>query len=66
MSTEELRHAQLVAWLEDQGHDADAIEKILDKVAEYDDRMVHESVFDSIDAGKFNLQSIIDEALGKD
>ncbi len=66
MSTEEARHAQLVAWLEEQGHNAEAIAKILDKVAEYDDRMAHESVFDSIDTGKFNLQAIIDEALGKE
>ncbi len=65
MSTEEIRHAQLVAWLEDQGHDDEAIEKILDKVAEYDQRNIHDSLFDSIDAGKFDLQSIIDEALGK-
>lgn len=63
MSSEETRHAQLVAWLQDQGHDDAQIEKILAKVAEYDERTVHESVFDSIDSGAFDLGTIIKEAL---
>ncbi len=63
MSSEETRHAQLVAWLQDQGHNEEQIEKILAKVAEYDARTVHESVFDSIDNGAFDLSSIIQEAL---
>lgn len=61
----ETRHAQLVAWLENQGHSQDEIEKILAKVAEYDAKTVHESIFDSIDEGAFDIQKIIDEALGE-
>ena len=38
-------------------------EKILAKVAEYDQRTVHESVFDSIESGAFDLGTIIQEAL---
>ena len=57
------RHAQLVAWLEDQGHGPQDIERILAKVAEYDERTVHEAVFDSIDSGSFDLSKIIEEAL---
>lgn len=57
------RNAQLIAWLEDQGHAAGEIEKILAKVAEYDDKTVHESVFDSIDSGTIDLAEIVREAL---
>ena len=59
----ETRHAQLIAWLENQGHSEADIEKILVKVAEYDAKTVHESVFDSIEDGGFNIQKIIEEAL---
>lgn len=59
------QHAQLIAWLEDQGHTPAEIEKILAKVAEYDDRTMHESVFDSIGSGSLDLAKIIDEALGR-
>lgn len=58
------QHAQLIVWLENQGHTSEEIEKILAKVAEYDKQTVHESVFDSIETGKFNLAEIIEEALG--
>ncbi|MEN0110535.1 MAG: hypothetical protein AAF805_07400 [Planctomycetota bacterium] len=57
------RHAQLVAWLQDRGHSAEEIDRILAKVAEYDDRTARESVFDSIETGGFDLQGLIDEAL---
>lgn len=58
--------AQLIAWLEDQGHSAEEIEKILAKVKEYDSRTAHDSVFDSIGAGRFDLQKLIEEALATD
>lgn len=57
------RQAQLIAWLEDRGHSPEEIERILVKVAEYDERTVHESVFDSIDSGAFDLASVIKQAL---
>lgn len=60
---EETRHAQLIAWLQDQGHGEEQIQRILAKVAEYDERTVHESVFDSIETGAFDLSKIIEEAL---
>ena len=62
----ENRQAQLVAWLEDQGHSPAEIEKILDKVAEYDERMTHDSIFDSIGAGNLDLSKLIEEALASD
>ena len=60
------RHEELIAWLEEQGHTAPEINKILAKLAEYDSRTLHESIFDSIDRGDFSITSIIDEALGEE
>lgn len=60
------RHAELVAWLSERGHSPDEITKILAKVAEYDARTISESIFDSIDAGDFDLAPLIKEALGED
>ena len=66
MSEEDPRHLELVGWLREQGHSQDKIEKILAKVAEYDAQTLHESIFDSISRGHFDLGSIIKEALGED
>ena len=63
MSAEDPRHQELVEWLREQGHNPDEIEKILAKVAEYDAQTLHESVFDSISRGHFDLSAIIEEAL---
>ncbi len=60
------RHAQLISWLEDQGHDAAQIEKIMAKVEAYDSQTIHESVFDSIDSGTIDLAAIIRETVGDD
>ena len=60
------RHAELVAWLAEQGHSPDQVAKILAKVAEYDARKINESIFDSIDTGDFDLSGLIKEALGED
>lgn len=60
------RHAELIAWLAEQGHSPDQVAKILAKVAEYDARTINESIFDSIDTGDFDLSGLIKEALGED
>jgi DNA-binding transcriptional MerR regulator len=57
------RHQQLINWLREQGHTPAEIDKIVAKVREYDQRTVHESVFDSIERGSFDLKKIIREAL---
>ena len=66
MSAEDPRFQELVEWLREQGHSPVKIEKILVKVAEYDAQTLHESVFDSISKGQFDLSSIIKEALGEE
>lgn len=59
-------HQQIVGWLREQGHTSDEIEKVMAKLEEYDRQMVHESIFDSIERGSFDLSEIIKEALGED
>lgn len=60
------RQKELFDWLSSQGHDDAQIDRILAKVAEYDSQTMHESIFDSIDSGDFDIQSLIDEALGEE
>ena len=55
---------RFVEWLKQKGHSAEEIVKILAKVKQYDREMNVDSVMDSIAGGSFNLQAIIDEALG--
>lgn len=62
----EMQHAQLIAWLEDQGHTPAEIEKILAKVAQYDALTMHESIFDSISSGTIDIEKFVREALAKD
>ena len=66
MSTQDPKHDELVAWLKEAGHSDVEVEKILAKLSEYDAQTMHESVFDSINSGKFDIASIIAEALGED
>lgn len=65
MTVDDSRYEELVDWLRDQGHTAPQIERILAKVAQYDTQTLHESIFDSIDRGQFNITEIIEEALGE-
>ncbi|MDZ4657464.1 MAG: hypothetical protein SH868_07770 [Bythopirellula sp.] len=62
----ETQHAQLIAWLEDQGHTPAEIEKIMAKVAEYDAQTLHESIFDSISSGTIDIEALVKEALEHD
>lgn len=56
--------ALLIQHLAGLGHSWTEIEQVLAKLAEYDKRSVHESVFDSIERGTFNLNQIIAEVSG--
>jgi len=63
MADSESRHQEVIDWLVEQGHSPQQIEKILAKLQEYDEQTMHESLFDSINSGKFDIGSIIQEAL---
>lgn len=57
-------HQELVGWLKERGHTPQELQKIIEHLKQYDSHMVHASVFDSIDAGQFDLEAVIKEALG--
>lgn len=63
MSETDPRHKELVEWLNSQGHDEHQISLILAKLAEYDNQTLHESLFDSISNGNFDIASLIEDAL---
>ena len=65
MSDSDPRHQEVIDWLKEQGHTPEQIDKILVKLQEYDDQTMHESLFDSISNGQFDISSIIQEALGE-
>jgi hypothetical protein len=60
------QHAELIAWLEGQGHTPGEIEKVMTKVAEYDAQTVRESIFDSISSGTIDIERFVREALEKE
>ncbi|MEO1525977.1 MAG: hypothetical protein AAFX06_11115 [Planctomycetota bacterium] len=51
----------LTHLLTEEGCSLEEIDQILRKLQEHDQRTVRESVFDSIEAGRFDLQSLIQE-----
>ena len=55
--------ALLVEWLQERGHTPDEIKKILAHVRRYEQKMQHDSVMDSIGAGRLSLDKIVAEAL---
>ncbi|MBD14678.1 MAG: hypothetical protein CMJ72_05860 [Planctomycetaceae bacterium] len=66
MPNDDPRQQELIEWLREQGHSDLQIGRILAKVAEYDQQTLHESIFDSIDQGNFNLAKLIEEKLAEE
>ena len=50
-------------WLADRGYPPEAIEKILQRLDQYDVRVNRESVFDAMEAGEFDMDALIKDAL---
>ena len=50
-------------WLTDRGFLPADVEKILDHLDQYDSRINRESVFDAMEAGEFDMDALIKEAL---
>ncbi len=55
--------AALIKLLKERGHTDEEIKLILARVRQYDERTLHDSVMDSIGAGRMNLDALIKEAL---
>jgi hypothetical protein len=52
-------------WLADKGYPPAAIDKIIERLDQYDLRVNRESVFDAVDAGEIDMEALIKEALGE-
>ena len=55
----------LTEYLQELGHSAEEIDKILERVRRYEREMRLDSVMDSIGAGSLNIKALIDEALNE-
>lgn len=56
---------ELVAWLKENRYSDAEIDRILEGVRHYDERVGLDSVMESIAAGAFDLNAVIEEALKK-
>lgn len=56
---------ELVAYLKENGYSDQDIDKILDGVRQYDQRIGLDTVMESIASGAFDLNAVIEEALKK-
>jgi hypothetical protein len=58
-------YPELVAWLEENGYSEPEIAQVLDGVRRYEERIGLDTVMESIAAGTFDLNAIIEETLKK-
>lgn len=52
----------IVDWLQQRGHSPDEIDAIMEKLEQYDARVVRQSFFDAIETGEINIDSIFEES----
>lgn len=57
---------EIIDWLEQRGHSPSEIEQIMQRLDEYDAGAVRASIFDSVDAGQFDIEAIIREAVASE
>ena len=65
MGSSEEDYQVLVEWLTEKGHSEEEIQTILARVREYDEKTQHDSVMDSIGAGRMSLDALVKDALGQ-
>jgi len=53
----------LTDWLKEQGYAADEIEKIRARLAEYDHKILHDAIFDTIGTNARVLKRLIAEVM---
>ena len=58
-------YGELANYLRNDGHTDEQVAKILKVVRRYDLSTQHDSVMDSIGAGRMSLDNLVKEALGK-
>ncbi len=63
--TEPTNNKAVVEFLTNRGYSPTEIEKIVARLASYDEKTVNNAVFDSIGRGTFTLDEIIRQALAE-
>ena len=58
------QHPEITQWLAERGYPPAAIEKILERLDQYDSHVNRESVFDAMEKGEFDMDALIKDALG--
>jgi len=58
--------AEIRKWLMDNHYEPEEINKVMERVTQYDQRTVRDSWFDSIGQSEMNLRDIIRQVLGKE
>ncbi len=59
------QHPELKAWLSEKGYSSDEIEKILERLDQFDAKVNRDSVFDAMETGEFDMDALIKDALGE-
>jgi hypothetical protein len=52
-------------WLADRGQSNDQIEAILQRLDQFDEQISRQSLFDALEAGEFDIDAIVREALNE-
>lgn len=55
---------EIEQWLADRGYPPEAIKKILERLDGFDAKINRDSVFDAMETGEIDMDSLIKEALG--
>jgi len=52
-------------WLSERGYPQEAIEKIMERLDRFDDKVTRDSLFDAISTGEVDMDALIKEALAE-
>jgi hypothetical protein len=56
---------EIETWLSERGYPPEAIEKIMERLDRFDDKVNRDSLFDAISTGEVDMDAIIKEALAE-
>ncbi len=56
---------EIEQWLAERGYPPDAIQKILERLDSFDEKINRESVFDAMETGELDMDALIKDALGE-
>jgi hypothetical protein len=56
---------EIERWLAERGYPPEAIQKILERLDSFDEKINRESVFDAMATGELDMDALIKDALGE-